>query len=116
MSRSRDYLSDLRRYYLPQAGVRVSNAWDRAAGRHIQGSRARFSNWRNRRDIIQGKRDVVRRGGDEIRSRLPVVRGRINPATGLQHRRDAELGRGLDQALTRNRQAMPQRTRAGRSR
>ena len=44
VSRPRDYLGDLRRYYLPQARTKVSDVWHRVAGRHIQGARARLSN------------------------------------------------------------------------
>jgi len=32
-----DYLSDLRRYYLPKAAVHARNAWHRVAGQRIQG-------------------------------------------------------------------------------
>lgn len=104
MNSPRDHLATLR-WRLANGRVHASNAWHRAAGRRIHGTRAGFSNWRNRRDIARGRRGQVRRGGDEIRSRLPGVRGRVNPATGQPHRRDAELGRGQDRTLARWRQS-----------
>ena len=101
MPSPRDYLSDLRGYYLPVARVRVRDAWYRAAGRHIQGTRARFSNWRNLRDIQRGRRDAPARLGDQVRSRTPVVRGRVNRATGRAHRDDIRMGQASDRTLAR---------------
>ncbi len=118
MSSSRDYLSDLRRYYLPQAKTRVSNAWYRAAGRHIQGGRARLSNWRNGKAIARGRRDVAARAGDQVRSRTPVLRGRTDRRTGRPNRDAARLGRQQDVTLgwrQTHRAPMP-RARTGRSR
>jgi hypothetical protein len=101
VSRARDYMSDLRRYYLPAARTRASNAWHRAAGQHIQGARGRFSNWRNQRAWDRGGRDLPCRAGDQARSRTPVVRNRINPATERPHRDDRQLGRTADRSLAR---------------
>ena len=71
----------------------------------------RFWNWRNRRTLDRGKRDLPARAGDQIRSRAPVVRSRINPATGRPHRDDRDLGRTTDQSLAR----MAPRRRADRA-
>ena len=77
----------------------------------------RFWNWRNRRTLDRGKRDLPARAGDQIRSRTPVVRSRVNPATGRPHRDDRNMGRLSDQSLAR---MAPQRRRdaqaAGRTR
>lgn len=120
MSKPRDYLSDLRRYYLPAARTRVSNAWHRAAGRHVQGGRARFWNWRSQKAFARGRRDIPARAADQVRSRVPVYRDRVNPATGRRHRDDVRLGRGMDQGLAAFRRSMPevarQRPARGRSR
>lgn len=61
----------------------------------------RLSNWRNRRALGRGKRDLPARAGDQVRSRTPVLRSRINPATGRQHSHDRESGRLSDQSLGR---------------
>jgi hypothetical protein len=101
VSTPRDYLHDLRRYYLPKAATRARDAWHQAAGRHIQGARRRVSNWRNRRDLERGRRDIPRRIGDQVRSRTPVLRNRVNRATGRPHRADRHMGRLSDQSLAR---------------
>lgn len=89
------------RWRLANARVRASNAWYRAAGRLVQGWRQQFRNWRNARAIARGRRDAAARAGDAIRSRTPLLRGRVNPATGRPHRDDARLGRLSDQSLAR---------------
>ena len=62
--------------------VRVSNAWYRAAGRRISGGRQQYRNWLNRRAVTRGRTplpDRITRGAGTC---LPIVRDRINPATG----------------------------------
>ena len=114
MSRPRDYLSDLRRYHLPKAATRARDAWYSAAGRHIQGNRQRFSNWRNTKARERGRRDIPARAADQARSRTPVVRDRIDRRTGRPNRDAGRMGRLLDQSLARSKRTMP--TRQGRSR
>ncbi len=109
MSRAGDYLSDAR-WYLAKGRVRVSNAWYRAVGERVQAARTGFRNRRNARTIRRGKRDLPAKAGDQIRSRTPVVRDRINRGTGRPHRDDRMLGRVSDQSLARTKQ------RLGRSR
>ena len=117
----RDYLHDIPVYARLAANrtrVGVSNAWHRAAGRHVQGGRARISNWRNRRAIAQGRRDVAARTGDQVRSRTPVLRDRIDRSTGRPNRDARRIGRQRDVSLgwrQTHRAPMP-RTRTGRSR
>jgi hypothetical protein len=101
------------RWRLGNGRVRVSNAWYRAAGRHVQGARVRVSNWRNHRTWDRGRRDAARRAADQVRSRAPVYRDRINPGTGRPHRDDARLGRISDRSLARMRDS---RMARGRSR
>ena len=101
MNSPRDYLSDFRRYYLPKATGRVRDAWHQATGRRIQGARGRFSNWRNSNARERGRRDIAARAGDQIRSRTPVLRDRINRGTGRPHRDDRDMGRLSDQSLAR---------------
>jgi hypothetical protein len=91
--------------------TRASNAWHRAVGRHVQGGRTRLSNWRNRKALERGRRDIPARVADQVRSRTPVVRDRVNRATGRPHRDDARMGRLSDQSLARQ-----ARVRSGRSR
>ena len=95
-----------------QAGngrTRVSNAWHRLAGRRIAGARTRVSNWRNRHAIARGRRDAPARAADAVRSRTPVVRDRVNRATGRQHRDDARLGRLSDESLARSQEPRSER-------
>ena len=121
MSTFRDYASDApvyARLAANRARVHASNAWHRAAGRHIQGGRARLSSWRNRRAIARGRRDVVARAGAQVRTRTPVLRNRIDPSTGRPNRDARRLGRQRDVMLgwrQTHRAPMP-RTRTGRSR
>ncbi len=61
----------------------------------------RISNWRNRKAWERGKRDVPARVGDQVRSRTPVVRDRINRATGRPHRDDRSMGQASDRTLSR---------------
>ncbi len=114
MSRTRDYLSDMRRYHLPNARTHASNAWHRAAGRHIQSARGGFANWRNQKAWERGRRDVPARVGAQVRSRTPVVRNRINRGTGRPHRDDRHMGRLSDQSLARFKRTTPPRTRSAR--
>lgn len=107
MSTPRDYLSDLRRYYLPKAGTRARDAWHHAAGRHIQGDRARISNWRNAKARARGRRDIAARAADQVRSRTPVVRNRIDRSTGRPNRDARRMGRLSDQSLARFKRTMP---------
>ena len=88
MSRPRDYLSDVRRYYLPEARTRASNAWYRAAGRRIQGARQGYRNWLNGRAWTRGKAPLPDRVSRAAGSRTPVYRNRVNPATGRPRRDD----------------------------
>ncbi len=70
----------------------------------------RISNWRNRKAIARGRRDAVARTGDQVRSRTPVLRNRVNPATGRPHSHDRESGRLSDQSLARFKRTAPART------
>jgi hypothetical protein len=83
----RDHISDLR-WRAANGRTKVSNAWWRAAGRRIDGARQQASNEKNRKTIARGKaprRDWV---ADEVKSRTPIYRKRINPATGRPHTDD----------------------------
>lgn len=71
----------------------------------------RISNWRNRRTIERGRRPRTTQAADQVRSRAPLYRDRVNPATGRPHRDDALLGRTSDRALAR---MAPQRQRDAR--
>lgn len=112
MSKARDYLSDLRRYHLPNARTKASNAWHRAAGRHIRTARGWISNARAERAQRRGRRDLPRRAADSLRSSLPVFRNRIDPATGRPNRDSRGLGRATDRELAR---WAPQRREAARA-
>lgn len=98
-----------------RAHVAASDAWYRMAGRRIAGGRQQFWNRRSSKAFARGRRDAAARGGDQVRSRTPVLRNRINPATGRAHRDDVQLGRTHDQALARFRQVMPEVARPRRS-
>ena len=74
--------SSATRWRLDNGRVRVSNAWYRAVGRRISGGRQRYRNWLNRRARVRGRAPLPDRLTRCIGSRLPVVRDRINPATG----------------------------------
>jgi hypothetical protein len=103
MSTRTRWQSSATRWRLDGARVRLGNAWYRAVGRRISGTRTGFSNWRNRRTLQRGRRDAAARLGDQVRSRTPVLRARINPATGWPHRDDRKIGRAQDQSLSRRR-------------
>ena len=82
---ARDRLSDVPvRARLAASRVRVgaSNAWYRAAGRRISGTRQGISNARNQRTLERGRRPRTTQLADAARSSVPVYRNRINPATG----------------------------------
>jgi hypothetical protein len=77
---------------------------------------ARYWNARNTRAIARGRGPVRSRAAAQVTSRTPVVRDRINPATGSPRRDDARMNRLGDQSLARfkaNREARS--TRGGRS-
>lgn len=92
------------RWRLGNGRTRASNAWHHAVGKRVQGARQQFRNSRNQRARNRGRRDLPARTGDQIRSRTPVVRDRINRGTGRPHRDDRNSGRLSDQALARQRQ------------
>jgi hypothetical protein len=100
MSTIRDHLHDLR-VHIASGRVHVSNAWYRAAGHRIQGVRGRLHNARVVRAQQRGRRDLPRRAADSLRSSLLVYRDRINPSTGRPNRDSRQIGRGLDESLTR---------------
>lgn len=111
------------RWRLANGRVHVSNAWYRAAGRRIRGARTQFSNRRNLKAIQRGRRDIPARVGDQVRSRTPVVRARINRSTGRPHGDDVRTGRAIDRTLALRQQrdlraaaARNRASRAGRSR
>ncbi len=62
----------------------------------------RFWNWRNQKARARGRRDVPARVGAQVRSRTPVLRNRVSPATGRPHRDDRHMGRLSDQSLARS--------------
>ena len=74
----------------------------------------RFWNWRGQKARERGRRDLPARAGDQVRSRTPVVRNRINPGTGRPHRDDRHMGRLSDQSLARFKRTAPPRTRSTR--
>ena len=74
------------RWRLANGRVHASNAWYRAAGRRIHGTRQQYRNWLNRRAIARGKGPLPGRVTSAIGSRTPVYRNRINPATGRRRR------------------------------
>ncbi len=84
------------RWRLDGARVQVSNAWYRAAGRHIHGTRQQYRNWLSGRARARGKAPLPDRITRGIGSRVPAVRDRINPATGRPRWTDRSDG-----ALTR---------------
>jgi hypothetical protein len=97
MNRIRDYLQDAR-WYARRAAVPVQNAAYRAT-EPLRSLRWNAGEYRRRWAREHGRRDPLRRAADHARSRLPLVRDRVNPATGRKHRDDAELGRRLDRSL-----------------
>lgn len=113
----RDHVSDIpvrTRLAANRAHVAASNGWHRAAGKHIQGARAKLSNARNRRAIERGRRDLPRRTADSLRSSPPVVRNQIDPRTGHKNRDAKRMGRLSDQSLARMAPARTTRTPRGR--
>jgi hypothetical protein len=71
----------------------------------------RFWNWRGQKARERGRRDIPARVGDQVRSRTPVVRDRINRGTGRPHRDDRDMGRLSDQSLARFKQRRTRSTR-----
>jgi hypothetical protein len=84
-------------------GVRLSDARYYATRplRTVTGS---VRNWRNRRFVQTGKGFALERATRQVRSSLPVLRDRINPATGRPRRDDVELYRRRDAAFARMRE------------
>jgi hypothetical protein len=84
-------------------GVRLSDARYHATRplRTVTGS---VRNWRNRRFVQTGKGFALERATRQVRSSLPVLRDRINPATGRPRRDDVELYRRRDAAFARMRE------------
>ena len=74
----------------------------------------RISNWRNRRAIARGKRDLPAKAADQVRSRTPVLRDRIDPSTGRPNRDARDMGRLSDKSLARMAPARTPRGREGR--
>lgn len=104
MASIRDHVSDIpvrTRLAANRARVGASNAWYRAAGRRISGTRTGLSNWRNQRTLDRGRRPRTTQAADAVRSSAPVYRNRVNPATGRPHRDDRSMGRTSDQSLAR---------------
>jgi hypothetical protein len=97
VSRLSDYLHDAP-WYARKAAVPLRNGWDRAT-QPLRDARWRVGERRRKWALEHGRRDIVRRAADHARSRLPLIRERVNPATGRKHRDDAELGRRLDRSL-----------------
>lgn len=100
MNSPRDHIAALR-WRAANGRVHASNAWYRAVGRRIQGARGQLANTRAARAHQRGRRDLPRRTADTLRSSLPVVRNRIDPATGHPNRDSRHLGRTTDASLAR---------------
>ena len=62
-------------------------------------------NERNRRTIARGKAPRRERVAAEVKSRTPVVRKRVNPATGRAHRDDPMMHRVRDEGLDKRKRA-----------
>ena len=96
--------------------TRVSNAWYRSAGRRIHGTRQEYRNWLSGRARARGKAPLPDRITRGVGSRLPVVRDRINPATGRPRwtdRSDGALAKWrADRERTGNRDPGPRQTRS----
>lgn len=90
----RDHLSDLR-WRAANGRTHVSNAWYRAAGRRISGTRQQYRNWLNTRARARGKRPLPDRAARAAGSRVPVYRNRISPATGRPRRDEAHMDRAF---------------------
>lgn len=100
MSTIKDQISDIPYHYRKQR-TRISNAWYRLAGQRIRGWRTGISNWRNQRILDRGRRSRITQAADQVRSRMPVYRNRVNRATGHPHRDDVSTGRVVDASLAR---------------
>ena len=100
MSKIRDRLGDLR-WRAAKGRTHVSNAWHRAAGKHISGARQQYRNWLNTRARARGKAPLPDRVTRAVTSRVPGYRNRVNPATGRPRRDDRQAGRVRDGALAR---------------
>jgi hypothetical protein len=68
-------------------------------------ARQRVRNWRTGKAWDRGRRDLAARAGDQVRSRVPVFRDRVNRGTGRPHRMDPQFGRGVDRTMARVRDA-----------
>jgi len=95
------------RWRLADGRTHASNAWYRAAGRRISGARTGISNARNRRAIDRGRASRIDGAIAAVTSRTPVVRGRINPATGRKRRDDAMMHRTRNEGLSRMKEHRP---------
>jgi hypothetical protein len=100
MNSPRDHLSALR-WRAANGRVHASNAWYRAAGRRVSGARAEHRNRVNRRAIDRGRATRLDGAVAVLTSRTPVVRDRINPATGRRRRVDAMMHRTRNEGLAR---------------
>ena len=100
MNSPRDYLSALR-WRAANGRTRVSNAWYRAAGRRISGARQGIRNSRNRRTLERGRAPRLDGVVAAVTSRAPVIRDRINPATGRSRRDGALMHRSRNNGLAR---------------
>jgi hypothetical protein len=102
MSRLSDYLHDAP-WYLHKATVPVRNAAYRAT-RPLRTVQGRVGNWRRARFVRTGKGYWLERATRGVRSKLPVYRDRVNPATGRPRRDDAEIYGRRDKRLAHARQ------------
>ncbi len=100
MNNPRDHLAALR-WRAANGRTHVRNAWYRAAGRRIQGTRTGWHNWRNGRAIKNGRAPRLDGAIAAATSRTPLVRSRINRATGRPRRDDATMHRGRNESLAR---------------
>jgi hypothetical protein len=112
VSTPRDHLTALR-WRAANGRTRVSNAWYRLAGRRVSGARTRVSNWRNRRTLERGRRDLPARAADGLRSSLPVYRNRTDRRTGRPNRDAREIGKRNGESLARMRAGRPAHGRTG---
>lgn len=85
MSKVRDHLGTLR-WRAANGRTHASNAWYRAAGCRLSGTRQQYRNWLSTRTRARGKTPLPDRVTRATGSRVPVYRDRINPATGRQRR------------------------------
>jgi hypothetical protein len=112
------------RHRLSNGRVHASNAWYRAVGRRVQGRRAQYRNWLNRRARARGKAPLPDRATRAAGSRIPGYRNRINRATGRPRWTDRspaalarwQASRGQGRTAPSAGRSSPGRSRAGRTR